>query len=236
MPFRMPIEPDTMPLREALRALRHVVRRSGRTVRETVGPGLLPAPAADVADALIREVRHAARTMESAVSGVAKSVIGPADQPMLSLERISEVPDADLRFAASTYAALKAILARLGVTSAFVSEAAARQAYLQVAARVPLRAGGDLAAALALALLDARVIRGVGTEGASRLSGGSVEAVAVFALMLWLQSDRSEEENEAALGSATDLSAVLAAEISEACAVRDGRRLAELQGKYAGHV
>lgn len=236
MRFRMPIEPDPLPLREALRALRHIVHRGGRTVRETIGPGVLPAPAADVAVALLDEARHAARTMESAVSDVAKSVIGPRAEPALSLDRIGDVPDAERRLAASTYSALGAILARLGVTSAFVSEAAARQVYAAVAARTPVRTGADLAGDLMLALLDARIIRGIGPGAAAGPGGASPEAVAVFALLLWMQADRSDADDEAALDSATDLSAALAAEISAAVVLRDRQRLANLQAKYASHV
>lgn len=232
----MPIEPDPLPLREALRAFRHIVRRGGRTVRETVGPGLLPTPAADVAEALLQEARHAARSVESAVSGVAKSVIGQRPGPAISLDRMHEVPDAERRLAASTYAALRAILARLGVTSAFVSEAAARQVFAGIAARGPSRSGGELATDLIFALLDQRVIRGLAPTTPVGLGGTSVEAVAIFALVLWLQADRSEEEDEAALDSATDLAAALAADVSAAILARDHPRLAALQDRYSSHV
>lgn len=232
----MPIEPDPLPLREALRAFRHIVRRGGRTVRETVGPGLLPAPAADVAEAILQEARQAARSVESAVSGVAKSVIGPRPEPAIALDRMHTVPDAERRLAASTYAALRAILGRLGVASAFVSEAAARQAFAAIAARAASRSGGERATDLIFALLDQRVIRGLVPAPAGGLGGASGEAVAIFALVLWLQADRSEEEDEAALDSATDLAAALAAEVSAAVMARDHARLAALQDKYSSHV
>ena len=54
--------------------------------------------------------------------------------------------------------------------------------------------------------------------------------------MLWLQSSRSEAEDEAALVSATDLAVALATEAEAAFAARDGKRLEALYAEFASHV
>lgn len=237
MPFRLPIEPDAMPIREALRAVRHLVRRSGRTVRETVGPGLLPPPAEAVADTLIRDAREAARGMETVVSDFARSVIGARGGPEVTLGALERTPEAEARFAAAAYAMLKHGLRRLGANPPpFVSEAAARRAYADVAAAPMPASAAEAAARLTIALLDARVVRGVGPEGAGKLKAGAVEAVAVVALSLCLLSTRTAEESEAALEAAIDLAVVLAEDALSAIRSVDVTRLAAFYARYASHV
>jgi hypothetical protein len=54
--------------------------------------------------------------------------------------------------------------------------------------------------------------------------------------MLWLQSQRPEAEDEAALDAATDLAVALAADITTACTARDPAALAALYAEFASHV
>jgi hypothetical protein len=60
--------------------------------------------------------------------------------------------------------------------------------------------------------------------------------VALFAVMLWLQSQRPEAEDEAALDAATDLSVALASDVSTACTHGNHQNLAALYIEFASHV
>ena len=54
--------------------------------------------------------------------------------------------------------------------------------------------------------------------------------------MLWLQSNRSEAEDEKALEAATDLAVALAAEADAAFRDKDYTQLATLYAEFASHV
>lgn len=219
-----------MPLREALRGLRHVLRRGGETLAGTITVDALPGPAADLAGAVLRGAGDIAQRVDMMASGLAKTVLGGGDPDLISLSDLGHVRDADARFAEAAYVALRSVLRRLGAPGAFVSEAAARKVYAEVAGR------DALAATLMLHLLGARVVRDATAEEAARVPGAALEPVAVFAVLLWLQSSRSEAENEAALDAATDLAVAIAPEVARACADADAVRLTALFDKYAPHV
>lgn len=223
-----PHRPDIMPLREALRGLRFVLRRSGETLAETIPVESLPKPAADLAGAMLREMNGLARNVDELASGLAKSVLGGADQASVTLDQLTAGQDASEQFGAAVYVALRSVLRRLGAPGVFVSEAAARRAW---------RNGQKTdAATLTVNLLDARVVRGTTAEEATRVPGAALEAVAIFAVLLWLQSARSDAENEDALQAAADLAVALAPEVARACAERDPARIAALYARYAAHV
>ena len=216
-----------MPLREALRGLRFLLRRGGETLAETITIEGLPRPAADLAGVVMREVEGIARNVDEIASGLAKSVLGGGEAPSVTLDALA-AGDNGARFGAAVYVALRSVLRRLGAPGVFISEAAARQAWVQ----------GDKAdaATLTLRLLAARVVRGTTAEEAARVPGSALEPVAIFAVMLWLQATRSDAENEEALHAATDLAVALAADVARACADRDAPRLAALYTRYAAHV
>ena len=54
--------------------------------------------------------------------------------------------------------------------------------------------------------------------------------------MLWLQSNRNEAEDEAALFSATDLAVALSSEADAAFRAHDRKRLEALYAEFASHV
>ncbi len=228
----LPIRPDPMPLREALRGLRYVVRRGGETLLDAVPVSALPKPAQVLAGAVLREMEVFMKGADGVASGLAKRVLGAAATSP-SLDDLSARPDADAIFAEAAYAALRAALTHLGAPGVLVSETAARQAY---AAMEPGRTGADLAGDLTLRLLDAKVIRGATAVEAARVPGAALEPVALFAMMLWLQADRPDAEGEAALDAATDLAVALAADVGRACAEADAMRLAALYSEFAPHV
>ena len=62
------------------------------------------------------------------------------------------------------------------------------------------------------------------------------QAVALFAVLLWLQSDRSADENEAVLEAAADIALARAAEVEATVRSRDLAGIAALYRKYVGHV
>lgn len=222
----LPLRPDPMPLREALRGLRFLLRRGGETLAETVTLEGLPKPAADLAGAVLREVGGIARNVDEVASGLAKTVLGGDAPQSVTLEDLGGAEDAAARFAAATYVALRSVLRRLGAPGVFISEAAAHHAY----------APGADAATLTVNLLEARVLRGTTAQEAARVPGSALEPVAIFAVLLWLQSTRAEDENEAALDAATDLAVALATDVAKASAARDTARIAALYARYVSHV
>jgi hypothetical protein len=235
--FRLPIPPDPIPLREALRGLRHVLRRGGASVAEAVSSEVLPKPAADLAGAVLESGRRVVHGAGSVAAGVARTVLGAEPAPAPAFDGLIAQSESPAKFAAAAYAALKVIVVRLGAGRAFVSEASALQAYRRARPALIGATAPQAAAALALALTEARVIRSAPADGHDgRGRARTVEPLAVFALLLWWLSPRPEEDGEAALEAAADIAAVLEAEVAEACARRDEPALAALFERYAAHV
>lgn len=228
MSSQPPLRPDPMPLREALRGLRFMLRRGGETLVDTMAIEGLPKPAADIAGAVLREVSGIARNVDDFASGLAKTVLGADEPPAVTLDNLAAGQAAEAEFGAAVYVALRSVLRRLGAPGVFVSEAAARRAYVAGGAADP--------ATLTVNLLEARVVRGTTAAEAARVPGSALEPVAIFAVLLWLQSTRSEDENEDALDAATDLAVALAAEVDRACAARDTARITALYARYVAHV
>ena len=217
-----------MPLREALRGLRFLLRRGGETVADTISIQSFPKPAADIADVIFREVSGIARNMDEIASGLAKTVLGGHDTQNRTLEDLGATERAEVQFGQAVYVALKTVLRRLGAPGVFVSEAAARAAW-------QARPGAD-AASLTLGLLNARVVRGATAQDAARVPGSALEPVAIFSVLLWLQSSRSDDENAVALDAATDLSVAIAPDVARACTAGDVAQIAGLYARYVAHV
>ncbi len=228
--------PDAMPLREALRGLRFVLRRGGEAIAETFDLDVLPKPASDFANVALREAGDFVRSVDEIASDVAKNLLGGSAISALPLQDIMEKPNARGDFAVAFYVALTTVLRHLGAPKVLVSEAAARAAFDRLPARVSEEAVENRAAQLTFCLLNARVMRGITAQQAALVPGASLEAVSLFAVMLWLQAARSDEENEAALMAASDMAVALAPEISAAVAEKDVARIAALYKKYVSHV
>ncbi len=236
MTRQMLTPPDPVQLRDALRGLRFFLRRGGETIADTLNLEALPKPASNLAGAVLREVDGLARSVDGLASGLAKTLLGGQPPQVAQLDDLIAQPRSDALFAAAFYVALRSVLRRLGATSVFVSEAAARSAVETVALPDPTEPAAGYAAALTLALLEARVIRGTTAQQAALVPGAALEPVSIFAVMLWIQSERSEAENETALNAATDLAVALAPEVSAAFAARDGARITALFTRYVPHV
>ena len=228
--------PDAMPLRDALRGLRHAVRRGGETLLDVMPLDQLPPPASQLAGAVMREMGELAKGMGEVAAGLARIALGGGDAPPGGILHLTAREGAEDAFAQGIYAALRAVLRRLDAPSVYVSETAARLAYLALLPDQRHGADADIAAALSLSLAEAKVMRGASAQDAAHVPGRAIEHVAIFAVMLWLQSTRSEAEDEAALASATDLALAVATEADAAFCSHDSVRLSALYAEFAAHV
>ena len=228
--------PDVMPLRDALRGLRHALRRGGETLLDVMPVGSLPRPAAELARVVLREVGEIAKGVNDVASGLARFALNANDKQPEALQKLTAKQGAEDAFAQSIYAAVQSVLRRLNAPSAYVSETAARSAFLGLRQDQRLGSDAGIAADLSLALADAKVLRGVSAEDAAHVPGNSLENTSIFAVMLWLQSNRNEAEDEAALFSATDLAVALASEADAAFRAHDRKRLEALYAEFASHV
>lgn len=233
MPLPSFAPPDAAPLREALRGIRFMLRRGGATVADTLTLDTLPEPAAGLARRMIREVEGIARTVDEAASAAAKTVLGEQDSPSETLEELVGHYAAAAEFGRAIYMALDAVLRRIGVADAFISEMSAQSTFATWRRDHPEGEPEDWAAELTLRLLEARVIRGAVPSGAKI---GDVEPIALFAVLLWLQSDRSDSENEAVLEAAADIAAAKGPEVASVVRSCDPKAIAALYRKYVDHV
>lgn len=249
MPNPWPLRPDPMPLREALRRLRHVLRRGGETLRDTVSTEALPGPAGSLAHAVLREMAALAAQVDDVASEMARTVLGGTvlggtvlggtvlggtAPEAATLHDLVDHPGAEAQFAAAIYAALRAVLLHLGAPGVFVSEASAHK--VASLSRAQGQTDARLAARMTLDLLAAKVIRTPTADEAAHVPGGALQPVAIFAVLLWLQSDRAEPDNETALVAASDLAVALAGDVAKACADQNLDRIEALYAKYASHV
>ena len=228
--------PDAMPLRDALRGLRHAVRRGGETLLDVMPLNQLPPPATHLAGAVIREMGVLAKGVGEVASDFARIALGGGDAPQSAPLKLTARLGAEDEFAQGIYAALRLVLQRLDAPSVYVSETAARMAYLSLLPDQRQGQDADIAAVLSLSLVEAKVLRGASAQDAAHVPGRAIENVAIFAVMLWLQSNRCEAEDEAALASATDLALVVAAEADAAIVSRDSPKLSALYAEFAAHV
>jgi hypothetical protein len=227
---------DTMPLREALRGLRFLLRRGRDTVADTLSLDALPKPASSLATVVLREADDLAKSVDAIASKAIKTVLGRQGSSSASLDQIILHDGAEVEFARAIYLALGTVLRRLGAESAFVSEMSARACFDDWRQGGPTGEPSEWLADLALRLRDARVIRGTQADKQGAAPVQDVEALAIFAVLLWLQSSRSEAENEAALDSAADITRAKSTEIAAAIQANSKDAVAALFGKYVSHV
>lgn len=219
--------PKTTAVREALRSVRHLLRRVNASIR--VPAEGLPKPAADIANAAVRQLGAIANDMDEVASGFARRALGGEPPPHPTLHEIAGA-GADSAFAAACYAGLKRVLQRAGIKNAFVSELAARRAFRDLM-ESGVASDAALAGELTIRLLDAKVIRNPVDN-----QGEDPSAVALVAVMLWLLSDRPAEEDEEALKSAFDVAVGLRADINGAVSRRDTVVLGNLYADFAANI
>ena len=227
---------DTMPLREALRGLRFLLRRGRDTVADTMLLDALPKPASSLATVVLREADELARSVDAIASKAFKIVLGGQGSPSASLDQIILHDGAEIEFARAIYLALSSVLGRLGAENAFVSEMAARACFEDWRQEGLTGEPSEWLADLTLRLRDARVIRGAQADRQGAAPVQDREALAIFAVLLWLQSSRSDAENDMALDSAADITRAKAAEIAAAIQANSKDAIAALFRKYVSHV
>lgn len=231
--------PDPTAVREALRVLRHGLRRSRKVLREAVPVEALPEPAAQLAKGVLGGLDRIAGNVDQATTEVARRLLFDERHPVPALQDLGSGPEADVVFAEALYSALRSVLRRLGDPDSFVSEAIARRARIGSETASPglwADRPGEAAADMVLRLLAAQVVRGLSPELEADLGKDAAAPVAVFAALLWILSDRPEEDAEEALDASVDLSVALAPEIAAAAAARDRDRLTALFEQFASHV
>lgn len=227
---------DLLPLREGLRALRFLTLRArvavGEAVGETAPSAVLPAAASRFATQALHGADRLAQDVDSLASQAAKAVLGGPARPARSLDRIIDCDDPAGEFARTVYPALKTVLHRLGADDLFVSEASARRTFHAWLRQGQAAGKGERLASLTLDLHGSTTLCGTGPSGASR----DLRALAVFAVLLWLDSPRSEAEDASALDSAAAITQAKAAEIAPAIRSGDRQSLAVLFQRLSSHV
>lgn len=225
MPHFPPASPDLAALRDALRGLRFVLRRGGERISEAPIPAL-PAPAGQFAEVALRHGGELVKEVDRIASAVAKSLLSSGLESDARMSKIVAGHNSAELFATASYAALRRALDRLGAGDALISESAARSAYLQAAPLIGVQSEAEVAAELTVQLLDLDEIRGA-TEMAP---------LAIFAMLLWLQSDRPEAEDRASFEAAVDLAHAIRQDVLSACKARDQSRLSALYSEFIDHV
>lgn len=236
----MALSPDPVPLREALRGLRHVLRSGGETLAQAVPLESLPQEAAALTRGAMKTADGIARRIDHTASQMAHRFLCPLAPDDATLQNLMKrgLSAAD-DFGVLSYEGLALILKEIGPRQAFISEAGARRAWLHVAGSDPQRDPATLAAALFVALREQKVLRDVEAEPAGALEPGEVVPVAIFALLLWLLTrpdGASTLEQSLTQSRALTRAQTIARDIARAASVGNTTRIAELFAQFLrGH-
>jgi hypothetical protein len=221
---------DLLPVREKFRALRHRFRQNGRLIRRATNKVRMHLPFPAVTTKVLAEFEGAVKGVERLASNLGRRLLKGSTAEILTNAPSLRIGD-NSKLAGVAYSALSSIIGHFGIKGAYVSEAAARNAFASVNARSDLRQS-ETAAALMLSLLDEKAVTFSAEGGGQPLE----EPVIVFALLLWLQSDCDDPYTGEALHAASDISVALTADIAESAASRDEKRLAGLFEEFSPHV
>jgi hypothetical protein len=225
---------DLLPVRETFRALRYRFRQNGRFIRRLTKKFRSKVPFPNAAGKMFEEFEGVVKDVDKFASNVGRKLLKGSTEEILATAASLQTSDNDT-LAKVAYSALCSIMRHLGSFQAYVSEAAAHKAFEKVNARAELRQS-EIAAALLLTLLDEKVI--VHSAGPAEIDAlnPSTEATAVFALLLWMQSDCDDPLSGEALYAACDLSIALRDEVSIRVERRDKTAIAGLFEEFSPHV
>lgn len=225
---------DLLPVRETFRALRYRFRQNGRFIRRLTKKFRSKVPFPNAAGKMFEEFEGVVKDVDKFASNVGRKLLKGSTEEILATAASLQTSDNDT-LAKVAYAALCSIMRHLGSFEAYVSEAAAHKAFEKVNARAELRQS-EIAAALLLTLLDEKVI--VHSAGPAEIDAlnPSTEATAVFALLLWMQSDCDDPLSGEALYAACDLSIALRDEVAIRVERRDKTAIAGLFEEFSPHV
>jgi hypothetical protein len=222
---------DLLPVRETFRALRYRFRQNGRIIRRLTKKFRSKVPFPNAAGKMYEQFEGVVKDVDKFASNVGRKLLKGSTEEILATAVSLQTSDNDT-LAKIAYSALCSIIRHLGSSDAYVSEAAAHKAFEKVNARAELRQSETAAVSL-LTLLDEKVI--VRSAGIDALKP-STEAIAVFALLLWMQSDCDDPLSGEALFAACDLSFALRDEISIRVERRDKTAIAGLFEEFSPHV
>ncbi len=233
----------TLPVKDALRTLRHTLLRGRTALEAPLDP--LPSPLGSVARGVLSDVD----SLAGRVSGVAESLTEHfldsrwrSLPQAATLEDIQHTDEPDIAFAQAAYRVLTRAMHYLGGVEALVSEMRAAEAY-RAAERSPLARQDrfGFSAALVAELRRRRVVASVvAAAGGQRgdRTDPSVVDVAVFALALWLLTDRDDdgdwEAAESLLQTCCDIAWALRVDVAQRLASPE--RLRDLLAAYVDKV
>ena len=186
-PFPPRFGTAALPLKDALRGLRYVLRR-GRDVFD-VPAALAPPPVSATARTVLGQVDQLAHRADQAAGGLLHRLMDVPGTgrhlPVPAYTQPADQLDSPEAFAQAVYRGLSHLLDCLGARDSVISEVEAAAAYGTVAAG-PDQAGR--AAALMVALHDRRVIREVAVPVgiASGAAPAALATQALFGFCLWL--------------------------------------------------
>jgi hypothetical protein len=225
---------DLLPVRETFRALRYRFRQNGRLIRRLTKKFRSKVPFPSAAGKMFEEFEGVVKGVDKYASNVGRKLLKGSTEEILTTAASLQTSDNDT-LAKVAYSALCSILQRLGSKEAYVSEAAAHKAFEKVNARAELRQS-ETAAVLLLTLLDEKVILCSADPAGIDALKPSTEAISVFALLLWMQSNCDDPLSGEALFAACDLSIALRDEISMRVERRDQAGIAGLFEEFSPHV
>lgn len=226
--------PDRLVLREALRGLRYTVHTGGRRVLNhlsTASAGHTPAlPGRH----LLCDVENTAARLEAFGSDTMRFLLCEHTPSSRSMQALYELGFEEKQFARVVYDNLGLFLQQLGIRHAIVSELAARQAHRRLPSNLLDLAEHEAAAVIAFSLVDAGVIR-EGPVGLKSLRSRETD-LAIAALLFWLLSNRSPEEDDQTRLAAADMAVAVGDEIVAALRQKDQTALSALFEELAPHV
>jgi hypothetical protein len=223
-----------LPVRETFRALRYRFRQNGRLLRRVTKNIRKKVPFADTAGKVFEGFEGAVKDVDMFASNVGRKLLKGSTPDILVKASSLQTSD-NQKLAQVAYSALNSIASYLGLNEAYVSETAAFKALAKVNERFELRQS-ETAAALLISLLDEKVVSY--SHKPSNLAAAKMlsEAVPVFALLLWLQSDCDDLYGGEALTAASDLAVALSDDVERFTAERDEGKLARLFEEFSSHV
>ena len=226
--------PDRLALREALRGLRYTVHTGGRMVLDRLSSTSTGHTPDLPGRHFLCDVENTAARLEAIGSDTMRFLLCEHTPSSRSMQALYELGFEDRQFARVVYDNLRLFLQQLGIRHAIVSELAARQAHGRLPANLLDLPEHEAAALIAFSLVDAGVIR-EGPVGLKSLRSKEAD-LAIAALLFWLLSNRSPEEDDQAHLAAADMALAVEDEIVAALRERDKAALSALFEELAPHV
>jgi hypothetical protein len=225
---------DLLPVRETFRALRYRFRQNGRLIRRLSKKLRSKVPFSNAAGKVFEEFEGVVKDVDTFASNVGRKLLKGSTEEILATAASLKTSDNDT-LAKVAYSALCSILRRLGSKEAYVSEAAAHKAFEKVNDRSELKQS-ETAAALLLTLLDEKAVAHSAKPAEAGAPKALPEAIAIFALLLWMQSDCDDPLSGEALYASCDLSLALKDDITRCVELRDEAGIARLFEEFSPHV